>query len=424
MKSKTLTARLSVLLMVVVLVAVALTPVASVAAPVDLGFDVRYTGVITTVGDEDTAWVIGGQTLATNADTQVVLTTTTVEAGMWAEVVAKRQADDSLLARMISVRPEQVRLQGMVISKPDDNIGDWVIAGVTVMVTPDTAIAGRGGSTDVGDWVEAVMSEDGGVLTAQRIMGISAQEFVVISGEIQGFSDTSWIVSAMTLAVEPYDQASGQGTLISGNPVVGLIAHAVAELREDGSLLARGLRVAWIDANALLPLTEFNGLIEQLPADGLRGEWVVGGQNVVVMPNTRIHQEKGLAVVGALVHVVGWQLLDRVVASEITVLESPVEGGQYTIFIGLIEALPALCDANGCLGFWTVGGQAVEVNERTVVLGSVPQLGSIAHVEGVQRSSDDVVVASTVRVRAMPRITVTPPPIPTRPPLPTRPPRP
>lgn len=405
----------AVLLVVVALGTVALVPAAPVSAGVELGFDVRFTGVISTVGGEGVAWVIGGQTLATDANTNVLLTVSPAKSGLWADVAAKRQTDGSLLAKQITVRPEQVRLRGIVSSKPSTEgaVGEWVVSGVKVNVTTDTKFSKRGGPTEVGNWVEAVLAEDGGVLTALLIMGIPTQDMIELSGEIQSFGADHWVISGIKLGIDA-------DTLISGKPVVGLIGRAAAELQEDDSLLAKGLRVAWIDKNALLPMVDLTGVIEKMPAAGLKGEWTVDGKTVVVMPNTRLNQEKGLAVVGATVNVIGWDAYDKVIASQITVVSSPQTGGTYTRVLGLVEAVPE----GGVVGVWTIAGQKVEVTAQTELqlpAGQTPAVGWVARVEGVKRASDNVVVAAYLFARPVPTgpaITVTPPPFPTRPPRP------
>ena len=149
-------------------------------------------------------------------------------------------------------------------------------------------------------------------------------------------------------------------TLISGTPVVGLIGHAAAQLQENNTLLAAVLRVAWIDRNALAPATAFTGKVTALDVTHLPKTITVETEDpamtytVRLMPNSRVHQEKGLLMVGATVHVIGWQYdLGQVIASEVTVLESPEEGGEFKSFVGEIKSLPA----DGVLGEWTIGDQ-------------------------------------------------------------------
>lgn len=408
---------------VLALVAMALVPAAPAAA-IELGFDVRFTGVIQTVGTDTVAWVIGGQTLATDSTTAVIKLTEPVVPGLWADVAAKKQADGTLLARQITVRQEQARLRGLLMSRPEGTAGDWVLAGVTVKATDDTKTSSRTGELAVGKWVEAVMTEDGGVLTAKQILGVGEQDAVMVSGEIQEIADAYWVVSSIKLNITT---EGDEKTLISGKPVVGLIAHAAADLQEDDTLLATGLRVAWIDRTAIDPAVKFEGKVTAMNVSGpVRSLTVETSEpamtyNVTLMPNTRIHQEKGLLTVGATVYVSGWILPaqpDKVIASEVTVLESPLEGGEFAMFRGEIKALPA----EGKLGEWMIGDQLVIVDEQTQLLGAAPKIGAWAVGGGIQRV-DGSILAGRLSVFAPRNLgTVTPPPDwtprPTRTPVP------
>lgn len=395
--------------LVLFVVAGAAIPVAPAMAE-EWRVDVHFVGVIRTVpaapGDP---WVIGGQTLAVDSLTGVIATKGPAAPGMFADVSAERRPDGSLVARQIIVKPPEVTLRGQVSSKPETGIGPWVIAGVTVLVTPDTAISSRAGGIDVGSWVEAVMLESPpGTLTAVRIMSIGTQPAVVLQGAIQSFSATAWVLSSIVVNLNESTLRSG------GDPVVDLLASATAELQEDGSLLATAIRVQWMDRSAVPPPAKFTGIIESMPVGLPYGTWVIGGHKVYVIPHTQINEEKGLAVVGATVEVVGTPALDGIVAQQITVLSSPLPGGTFTSFVGLIEALPE----SGILGFWTVAGKQVEVTERTRVEGATPTVGARAAVSGVSRA-DGTVYATFIRVRNVPPIpTPGPGPIPTRPPRP------
>jgi len=412
-----------ILVAIFALATLVLAPAAPTAAA-DLGFDVRYTGVIETVGTDTQAWVIGGQKLATDSATLIRLLEEPAAPGLWADVYAKKQADNSLLAKQITVRKEQVRLDGVLSAKPGSgNVGEWVIAGVTVAVTADTKISTRAGDIAVGSWVEAVMTEDKGVLTADQILSIGEQDAVLVSGEIQEVTSTYWVLSGIKLMLKPESSAgANDGTLISGKPVVGVIAHGAADLQEDNSLLARGLRVGWIDNNELVPATDFSGKVTAITVAKLLKTLTVEATDpamtytVQVMPNSRIHQEKGLLVVGATVHVTGWQYaVGQVIGSEITVISSPQAGGEYKTFAGEIKSLPA----SGTAGEWMVGTQKIVVDDQTQMIGAAPKVGAWAVGGGIKRA-DGSILAQRVTIFAPRIITVTPPPFP----WPTRTPRP
>lgn len=393
----------SVMVVVTVLALATMLLAPAAAGAVELGFDVRFNGVVETVGTETDAWVIGGQTLTTDENTVLIKLVEPVEAGLWAEVAAKKQSDGSLLAKQITVRKEQVRLRGVLSEKPEGDVGAWVIAGVTVQVTEETQFSSRSGEIAVGKWVQAVMTEDGGVLTAFNIVGIGDQDAVTVSGEIQEVTDEYWVVSGITLWIETEVEPM---TLISGAPVVGLIAHAAAELQEDSTLLATVLRVAWIERAAPAHATDFKGVVTAIDFLETRlprmltveSDDPAATYSVQLMPNTRIHQEKGLLMVDATVHVIGWQLEDgKVIASEVTVLESPEEGGEFASFEGVITSLPTEGPVEKPVGVWMLGEQKIVVSEQTQVFGHTPVVGAWAVVGGIQRS-DGSILAGRVTV--------------------------
>jgi hypothetical protein len=397
MKQKLAIRNIIWLLAVLVLTVVAI-PALPAAAEADRGnpADLSFTGVIEVAGDPGESWKVGPQTVATDLNTWIVPEILPAAPGLWAEVDAMRQADGSYLAKRIMVLPEAVRLRGVVSAQPEavDGSSGWVIAGVVVKVTADTKIGLRGGPVGVGNWVEAVMTEDGGILTAQRIIGIEPQDTVEVTGEVQAAGAGSWVLSSIKLNLNT-------DTLLGDQPAVvaGLIAHAAAQTQEDGSLLAKRLRVMWAEKQRPA-FVKFDGAVEKLPEAGLRGEWTVGGKTVLVSPSTRINQERGLAVVGAEVHVAGVQADGKVVAHQITVLKSPVTDIRPVAFLGRIEDLPV----EGVLGKWKVAGRTVVVSASTVLMPKdvTPKVGMWALVEGL-RTPDGAVQARSVRVWRMGR---------------------
>ncbi len=102
---------------------------------------------------------------------------------------------------------------------------------MTITVTDKTKISDRGGPLDIGDWAEVYALRDGMKLIAVRMRGIEIQPDIEIFGAIEAFSDTSWTLSGINLAVNA-------DTLIQGQPAVGLLAHATATLQPAASVSA------------------------------------------------------------------------------------------------------------------------------------------------------------------------------------------
>lgn len=114
---------------------------------------------------------------------------------------------------------------------------------------------------------------------------------------------------------------------------------------------------------------EFEGRIDALPGGGtFVGTWTVAGRKVIVLTTTRLDQEDGGFVVGAIVEVKGTPGPDGFVARKIET-ESSSEPGRgedddrFEIH-GVVEALPAGAPAD-LTGTWKVAGRDVLVSAST-----------------------------------------------------------
>lgn len=354
-----MTTRIRTLLALLLLVSVLLTPALVSAAETDnAAWDVKFAGVIDTVpAAAGEPWVIAGQTVKTDALTKIRLSEDTeAAAGMWADVMAKKVADGSLLALKLTVMPAEMRLIGPLEVMAEGDVGTWTVAGLDFAVTEDTRISDRGEPIMVGNWVEvhAVVDDEateGAGLVAVTISAAEEQEDVELYGAIQAFSGTEWTVSTVVFPVNAE-------TRIMGTPQEGLLAKVSLSLDEEGGLLARTIKVAWDEQGGRRKPVQFNGTIEALPADGLVGVWTVDGKAVDVSAQTKVMQKKALAEEGATVHVVGWTEGDVVKAILVAVMAPPA-GSQPFQLVGVIDALPE----DGLVGTWTVsaGGAAHEI---------------------------------------------------------------
>lgn len=387
--------RIRTLLALTMLVSLLLTPAlpASAAGTDGIGpFDVKFAGVITGVpAASGEPWEIGGQTVNADASTRVVLAEAkAAEAGMWADVMAKKQTDGSLLALKILVMSAEMRLVGPLQSMAEAKPGTWTVAGVDLTVDKDTKISERGDPIAVGGWVEvkAVESESG--LAAVSIKSVEEREDVEVYGAIQSFSDTEWTLSSVTLAATA-------DTRVMGEPAVGLLAQASAKLQEDGSLLARTVRVAWYEQGGWRQPRQFTGKIEALPPSGLVGVWTVDGQKVDVSAQTKVMQRHAQAEVGATVHVVGFEDGDVVKALLVSVMAPPA-GARPFYLVGVIETLPE----SGLVGTWKVSGNKIQVTAATLIAGQqYAKVGAAAAVLGIQKA-DGTKTATLVHAKKGP----------------------
>jgi hypothetical protein len=377
------------LMVLILAAALALPAGAAPVAPEDPQ-GVKFAGVIDAVGAE--SWTVAGHVLAIAERTRIQLTGGPAEPGMWADVAAHRETDGGLTALRIAVMPPEMRLKGAVQDLPAGNIGVWTVAGQAFQVTEDTRISSRSDAIVIGSWVAVFAKEEpAGTLVAVRIRRIDPLPAVEIFGAIQAASQETWTLSSIPLRIDA-------DTLINGEPQVGLLALGAAELQADDTLLALRLRVNWHEVGGERTPVSLTGAIEQLPPRGLNGRWKVAGVPVLVGPNTAIYQTNGLAVVGAEVQIDGWEVAgneDGIVAETITVLTSPIPGGQPVRFTGLIDDLPD----DGLIGVWVVDGQQVRVTESTQLRGEhFARVGVRAHVWAWQLDSGEV-MATVIHIQ-------------------------
>jgi hypothetical protein len=384
--------KLAAVIFTVMLLAIAVTPATAGAG----AFDVQFSGVIDSVpvGPGD-AWQIAGHEVAVDDATQVVLSTGTVAPGMWADVQARREADDSLLASRITVRPAEMRLKGPVQAKPAENLGTWVIAGQSFLVDEETRINLRAGPIAVDTWVEVIAVEEADALRALRIHAVEACEDVEVYGAIQAFSPTRWTISSVPVA-------ANTDSLVVGEPEVGLLVHVLATLQEDDSLLGKTFKVTWVEPQRLYlrqPAT-LRGIVEALPADGLIGAWTVADRTVQVTDATRIFQVKGIVEIGAEVHVVGWEENGEIIAVEITILSGNYNGGRRFQWQGTVVALPP---GGGPYGKWIIDVNGEQIQVQVVLRTRITnwgqaRVGAPVELGGVQ-ARNGTRVATWLRIR-------------------------
>jgi hypothetical protein len=202
--------------------------------------DLKFSGVIDGFDNVQHMFTIAGIPVERTSATHFKLTTDTLAVGMWADVMGSWQ-DGTLVAKKLFVKPPDVRLKGPIQSRPDGDLGVWVIAGQSITVNEYTRICDRCGSLDPPAWAEVHAFENElGQLVADRLAGIETMEWIEVYGAIQAFDDDSWVLSTIELAVD--DGA----TVVAGDPRIGVLAHAEAML-DGATLVALKLRPVWIE---------------------------------------------------------------------------------------------------------------------------------------------------------------------------------
>jgi hypothetical protein len=164
----------------------------------------------------------------------------------------------------------------------------------------------------------------------------------------------------------------------------------------DGSIDANKIEVK---RQAGLDCIEFDGVIEQLPAIGLIGDWKVSGRTIHVTANTIIKVEEGPVVVGAFVEIEGCPRLDGSLDAGRIEVEREQEDQRpfpFFIFFGTVQTLPPA----PFIGDWVVGGRTVHVTGNTEIETRLRPLkvGSFVKVVGGLRT-DGSIDANKIEVK-------------------------
>lgn len=327
----------------------------------------------------------------------------------------------------------QVRFLGVVKTLPASGlVGDWSVEGkfvwqqavsqtVTVHVTTTTRIDQTMGQAVVGALVEVegIPQADGSINA--RVIRVLPNLSNGIPIKFAGFVETlpasgligDWVIRVgLSEPITPTRTVNGHhlvtvhvssATTINqdkGAVKVGAFVKVEGWVLPDRTVNARAIEVLTPPPPPGLPV-EFMGRIEQLPASGLIGDWVVSGRTVHVSAQTRI-ENRDKAQVGAFVRVKGIALADQTVnALEIEVRSNvPPPPVRYIRFYGVVQELPG---TNGWVGNWKVNGLTVQVTAQTQVrqTNGAPAVGKPVEVKGILQNDGTVNAVQIETKRAM-----------------------
>jgi hypothetical protein len=179
---------------------------------------------------------------------------------------------------------------------------------------------------------------------------------------------------------------------------VGVLVKVEGTLNQDRSIDALEIAVKRGEEDDNQPGDDHEyvrlvGVIGDLPANGLLGQWTVDGKIVVVNDRTEL-ERNATFVISDTVKVKGYVQTDgSILAREV---EKENEGGNggddhEVKFTGDIEALPQ----GGLLGEWRIDGQQVLVTPETELKENSYVVGDTVKVEGHARPNN-VIIAKKI----------------------------
>ncbi len=108
--------------------------------------------------------------------------------------------------------------------------GEWLVGGVRVLISPEVSVSSQ---IQPGNYIEVhgILQPDGSVLASQV-----QERQVEIFGKLEAIGPNYWVVSGITVAVDPVTQ-------LQASPKIGTMVRVYAMWMADGSLLARLVEV-------------------------------------------------------------------------------------------------------------------------------------------------------------------------------------
>ncbi len=310
------------------------------------------------------------------------------------------------------------KFYGTVVSFPANYVGDWQVNDGTVNRTVHVTAATRI-NTEHGPITQGVCVEVKGWLQTDNSVNatkIETKDPSKCSGSGGGEEGHNYIEFYGTVSALPSTQGWVGDWTVSGRTVhvtqttrieehhgpvaVGACVQVKGMLQPDTSVNAIQIETEdpWKcpgsggGSGGNSGYTEFYGTVQQLPANGLIGDWTVSGRTVHVDASTRINQEHGPVAVGAYVEVKGWLQSDGSVNAtkvEVKLSAGSGSGGRnYIKFYGTIDSLPT----GTWIGDWGVGGRTVHVSASTRIdqeHGPVA-VGAYVEVKGWTRADNSV----------------------------------
>ena len=283
-----------------------LVAVALFVHPIDRHRTVRFSGVLTAIGDR--SWTVGDKLVHIVPETEII---GEPHLGAVVQVTAWVADDQRLVAKQLVVTRRDhdlVRFYGLLEKITDSH---WVVAGRTVQITPETEIIGE---PHPGALVLVAAAPRGDSLVGVRLTVLRGDhpdhDLVRFSGSLSEFNREKWVVAGRAVAIAPE-------TRIVGEPYIGAHVHVVASPTPQRGLVGVVLVVQPRD----LPpdrWVHFAGEVTEISDGG----WVIGGHFVGIGPETEII---GSPYLGARVEVFAWITPDgKLVAHKLVVIPRDV----------------------------------------------------------------------------------------------------
>ncbi len=347
--------------------------------------EITFRGQLETRNDG--LWVVSGVSVYISGETELEQG---IEPGATVRVLARSMSDGKLWARRVVAEPGQPQppTPTAPAPTPSPTCSPTVTASATATSAPGALPPARETPRPSATLPPSPTPTAGlpsPTLTASPIPASPTpvrEVKIRFKGKIEAMAPSEWTIGGQVVRIDAVTRINAPDQ----PPAVGVTAAVEATRMPDGGLLAIEITTERTE-QASDQAFEFQGLIESFGAT----RWVVGGQTLIITPDTVIDgsPQKGLlAQVKAVRHGDGSLTAQRIAISP------PTEEVQFE---GTIQAITA--------GEWVVDGTSVRLDQQTEVLGD-PRIGAHVEVQGLLLA-DGAVLARRVRVQGPPTATLT-----------------
>ncbi len=365
-------------------------------------------------------WRVSGRIIHVTDKTRLLREYGPAVVGSIVEVEGYQQADNSIDAKKVEVEsqpaaavrnnPGYCRFFGIIKTLPATTgwLGEWNVGGHKLNVIAATTIVQERGPIAVSALVEVLAVVKAGGLEVVRIevkngTGNSAG-YIKLFGTISALPTATNFVGDWTVGGKViHATASTRLNQERGKIVVNAFVEVEGNQRTDGSIDATSIEVK-TDAsptNGNAGFISFYDTIKSVPAtSGFIGDWTVGTKTVHVTGTTKIEQERGGIVVGALVEVKGQQRADGSIDAVKIEAKGTIAGGAGATFIEIVGTITALPTTSNLVGDWKVEGRTVRVNTATFIKREhgAAAVGVLVEVKG-QLQADGSIDATVIEVK-------------------------
>ncbi len=357
------------------------------------------------VGGGSGTWTVSGVDFQATSTTQFRTEHGPLVVGACVEVKYIVQGGQNVALKIASEEPKECQqagvskqeVHGTVDAMPSDGlVGTWVIDGVEYEATNATVFEQRDGPFGVGACVEVEFVVQGSTRVALKIKtdddcGASGNAHKVY-GVVEVLP--AGLIGTWTISGTQYEVTSTTELKTPHGPFAVGVCVEVKYTLSGTTRLALEIETESPDECGLRVEGEFEvkGIIEQMPSDGLVGQWVISGQTYTTTAQTRFEQEHGAFEVGRCVEVkYTVSGSDRIATKIETKRQQACSSQEEHEVYGEIEALPA----GGLIGTWTIGGQEYVVTTTTKLEDGPFFVGLLVEVHFVV-SDDGTLIATKI----------------------------